>query len=153
MSTPAIRKPNRPAFFDTNTLPWTPWVMEGTHFKLLNVDLKSGGFSMLLKVDADNPAPLHGHVGAVEAYIVEGGFAYQEDGGGVGSYVYEEAGSVHQPASPQGCIMFAVLHAPLFGYNDDGTIAGIVDGETMLKMAHANGAADHLNHIQTDFAA
>ena len=151
MSQSLVRKPNRPAFFDTNSLPWTPWVMDGTHFKLLNVDFKTGGFSMLLKVDPDNAAPAHGHLGAVEAFIIEGGFSYDEDGGGVGSYVYEAAGSIHQPSSPGGSVMFAVVHGPLVGYAEDGSIEGFVDGEAMLNLARENNAADHLAHVETDF--
>ena len=144
----ATKKPLRPAFFDANKLPWSPWVMDGTHFKLLNVDVKTGGFSMLLKVDAGNAAPVHGHLGAVEAYVIEGEFGYEEDRGGVGSYVYEAAGSIHQPTSPQGSIMFAVVHGAIVGYEDDGSIGGIVDGEFMLNLARENNAADHLTHIE-----
>jgi len=142
-----VKKPLRPAFFDSNSLPWKPWVMAGTHFKLLNVDVKTGGFTMLLKVDPDNEAPVHGHLGAVEAYVLEGGFGYEDDRGGVGSYVYEAAGSVHRPTSPEGTIMFAIIHAPIVGYNDDGSIAAAVDAGAMLELAREHGVADHLAHI------
>ncbi|WP_374764109.1 2,4'-dihydroxyacetophenone dioxygenase family protein [Yunchengibacter salinarum] len=143
-------KPRFPAFFDPGTLDWAPWVMEGTWFKLLNVDMKTGGFTMLLKVDADNEAPVHGHLGAVEAYVLEGEFGYEEDRGGVGSYVYEEAGSIHMPTAPDGTVMFAIAHGPLTGYNDDGSIAGVIDASVMLTMAREAGAADHVlkrNHL------
>ena len=144
----AIKKPLRPAFFNTNNLPWLPWVMDGTHFKLLNIDQKTGGFTLLLKVDPDNDAPIHGHLGAVEAFVIDGEFGYDNDRGGVGSYVFEAAGSIHQPTSPGGSTMFAVIHGPLTGYADDGSVAAIIDGETMLTMAREGGAADHLSHIQ-----
>lgn len=139
--------PPRPTFFDPKNLPWTQWVMEGTYFKLLNIDTKTGGFTMLLKVDPDNDAPIHHHIGAVEAYVLEGEFGYEDDRGGVGTYTYEEAGSRHQPTSPGGTVMFAVVHAPLMGYNEDGSIAAVVDGVMMMGMAKENGAADHLSHI------
>lgn len=142
-----VINPPRPTFFDPTNLPWTPWVMEGTHFKLLNIDTKTGGFTMLLKVDADCEAPVHAHLGAVEAYVLEGEFGYDEDRGGVGSYTYEQGGSRHQPTSPGGTMMFAVVHAPLMGYNEDGSIAAVVDGVMMMEMAKANGTADHLSHI------
>lgn len=151
MTQPLVRKPARPAFFDTHTLPWTPWVMDGTHFKLLNVDFKTGGFSMLLKVDPDNDAPVHGHLGAVEAFVIEGGFGYEEDAGGPGSYVYESAGSIHQPTSPTGAVMFAIVHGPLVGYSEEGSVEGFVDAETMLAMARENKAADHLSHVDSGF--
>jgi anti-sigma factor ChrR (cupin superfamily) len=140
-------KPSRPAFFDTSKLPWVPWVMDGTHFKLLNIDQKTGGFTLMLKVDPGNEAPVHGHIGAVEAYVLSGGFAYDEDGGGEGFYVYEAAGARHMPDSPQGSIMFAVVHGPLVGYNEDGTVAAIVDAKMMYEMAAAHGVAGHLEHL------
>ena len=142
--------PSRPAFFDATKLPWSDWVIDGTHFKLLNIDKKTGGFTMLLKVDAGNDSPVHGHIGAVEAYVYEGEFGYDEDRGGVGSYVYEEAGAIHMPDSPFGTTMFAVVHGPLVGYNDDGSVAAIVDGKFMYELAAQNGAAAHLGHL-SDF--
>lgn len=146
-STVEAIKPSRPAFFDPTTLAWAPWAMEGTYFKLLNVDHKTGGFTMLLKVDPDNEAPVHGHPGAVEVYVLEGEFGYGDDRGGVGAYGYEAAGSIHEPTSPGGTTMFAVAHGPIVGYNDDGTIAGIIDGQAMLAMAKEHGVADHLEHL------
>jgi len=143
MTTKAI-KPRKPVFLDTNSLSWLPWVMEGTWFKLLNVDMKTGGYSMLLKVDPDNYAPVHGHLGAVEGMILEGEFGYDDDRGGNMHYVWEAAGAVHQPDSPGGFTMFAVLHSPLMGYNDDGSIAAVVDGKMMYIMARDGGEADHL---------
>ncbi|MDA5192528.1 2,4'-dihydroxyacetophenone dioxygenase family protein [Govanella unica] len=146
----AAIKPQHPVFFDPTDLPWLPWVMVGTHFKLLNVDKKSGGFSMLLKVDAGIQAPVHGHLGAVEAFLIEGEFGYEDDRGGVGSYVYEPAGARHEPTSPGGVIMFAVAHGPLVGYNDDGSLAAIVDGRLMHDLAVAGGAAGHLRVVFDD---
>ncbi len=149
--TPQTRNPTRPVFLDPTTLPWTPWVMDGTHFKLMNVDLKSGGFTLLLKVDAGNQAPVHRHLGAVEAYVLEGGFGYDGDKGEAGCYLYEAAGSIHQPTSPQGSVMFAVIYGPLVGYGVDGSIEGVVDAELMLNLARENNAADHLRHVVIDF--
>ncbi|MEO0939076.1 MAG: 2,4'-dihydroxyacetophenone dioxygenase family protein [Pseudomonadota bacterium] len=136
------------AFIDPKTLPWTPWIMEGTQYRLMTVDVRSGGFTMFLKVDPGTVAPAHGHVGAVEGVILEGGFAYDDDAGGVGDYICEHAAAVHQPVSPDGCIMFVVIHGPLVGYNDDGTIAAVVDAKMMYDMASAAGVADH---IRADF--
>jgi len=137
-------KPTKPVFFDTNSLSWLPWVIEGTWFKLLNVDMKTGGYSMLLKVDPDNDAPVHGHLGAVEGIILEGEFGYDDDRGSHLHYVWEAAGAVHQPDSPGGFTMFAVLHSPLVGYNDDGSLAGVIDGKMMYTMARDGGQAAHL---------
>lgn len=140
----AITRHSRPAFLNPETLPWTPWVMEGTHYKLMTVDVRSGGFTMFLKVDPGTVAPAHGHVGAVEGVILEGGFAYDDDAGSKGDYICEHGGAIHAPLSPDGCIMFAIAHGPLVGYNEDGTIAAVVDAKMMYEMARAAGVADHI---------
>ncbi len=133
------------AFFDASALPWVDWVMPGTWFKLLNLNPMTGGFSILLKVEPNNRAPVHGHLGAVEGIILEGGFSYDQDHGHTGNYVFEGAGIRHEPNThPGGLIMFAVIHGPLCGYNADGTIAGIVDARLMYEMASAAGAAQHI---------
>lgn len=132
-------------FVNLADVPWTPWVMEGTHFKLLAINELTGGFSMLLKVDAGVQAPVHAHIGSAEAYLVEGGFYYeQDDPGYAGYYTYERGGSVHQPVSPQGCVMFAVTHGPLAGCNADGSVSAVVDCRLMLQLAEAAGTAGHV---------
>lgn len=133
------------AFFDPSNLPWADWVMPGTYFKLLSINPLTGGFSMMLKVDPDNAAPVHGHLGAVEGFILEGGFSYDDDHGYTGNYVFEGAGIRHEPNTHAGgMVMFAIAHGPLCGYNDDGSIAGVVDARLMYDLAVAAGAADHI---------
>lgn len=138
----------RPAFFDPESLPWTPWVMPGTHYRLMTVDVRSGGFTLFLKVDPGTKAPPHGHIGAVEGVILEGGFAYDDEAGVKGHFICEHAGAIHQPVSPNGCIMLAVVHGPLVGYNEDGSIAAIIDAKAMYQMACEAGVAEH---IRADF--
>ncbi|WP_138378908.1 2,4'-dihydroxyacetophenone dioxygenase family protein [Luteithermobacter gelatinilyticus] len=142
--------PHRKAFLDTHKLPWTNWVMEGTYFKLLNINEMTGGFTIMLKVDPGIEAPVHHHIGGIEAYVTEGEFGYgDDDRGGVGSYVLEASGSIHQPDSPDGTTMFAIAHGPLVGYNEDGSIAVVVDARLMYEMAKANNAADHIQIVNT----
>ncbi|UYV36896.1 2,4'-dihydroxyacetophenone dioxygenase family protein [Rhodobacteraceae bacterium D3-12] len=141
----AVTKHAKPSFLDPESLPWTPWVLPGTHYKLMTVDVRSGGFTLFLKVDPGNEAPPHGHIGAVEGVILKGGFAYDDDAGKKGDYICEHGGAIHQPVSPDGCIMFAVLHGPLLGFEEDGSIAGVIDAKAMYEMASAAGVADHID--------
>jgi len=141
-----ITKQLKSAFFKQEELDWTPWVMEDTWFKLLSVNPVSGGFSMMLKVGPNNVAPIHGHIGLVEGIILEGGFAYEDDWGHAGDYVCEPAGINHKPITgPDGMMMFAVIHGPLTGYNDDGSIAIVLDAKAMYDLAEAAGAAGHVH--------
>ncbi len=142
-----ILKQSRPAFFDPSSLPWTPWVMEGTHFKLLNIDKKTGGFTILLKVEGGLDTPIHGHLGGVEGIVLSGEFGYGDDRGGAGCYFYEDAATRHQPDSPAGTVMYAAVHGPIVGYDPEGGAAGIVDAKLMYDLAAANGAAGHLAHL------
>ncbi|WP_197524028.1 2,4'-dihydroxyacetophenone dioxygenase family protein [Cupriavidus sp. USMAHM13] len=135
-------------FIDADAIPWTPWVMAGTYFKLLAVNELSGGFTMLLKVDAGTKAPVHAHLGSAEAFLLEGGFYYDaDDPGQAGCYTYEAGGAVHEPVSPQGCIMFAVSHGPLGGCDAQGQVNAVVDCRTMLALAEANGTAGHVVRV------
>jgi len=141
--------PHRRAFFDPDTLTWEEWVLPGTYFKLLNINELTGGFTMLLKVDPDMVVPPHHHIGGIEAFVIEGEFGYGDDRGGVGSYVLEAGGSIHRPDSPGGTIMFAVIHGPLVGYHEDGSIAVVVDGRFMYDLAVQHNVAGHITVTNT----
>jgi len=134
------------AFFAQDELEWVDWVMPDTWFKLLAINPITGGFTMMLKVAANNKAPIHGHIGSVEGFILEGGFAYEDDWGYAGDYVQEPAGINHKPVTgADGMVMFAIAHGPLAGYNDDGSVALILDAREMYRMAEAAGAASHVD--------
>ncbi|MEM9531476.1 MAG: cupin domain-containing protein [Pseudomonadota bacterium] len=133
------------AFVDPDTIDWSPWVMEGTWFKLLNFDPKTGGFTMLLRVNPNNEAPIHGHIGDVEGWILKGGFSYEDDHGLAGYYVLERGGINHMPSTgPDGMEMLAIAHSPLVGFNDDGSVGAVVDAKLMYTLAKDSGAANHL---------
>jgi len=142
--------PHRKAFFDPSTLAWKDWVMPGTYFKLLNINELTGGFTMILKVDPDITAPVHHHIGGIEVYVIEGEFGYGEDDrGGAGTYALESGGSIHEPTSPGGVTMFAVVHGPLVGYNEDGSIAAVIDCRFMYDLAMSNNVGDHIVMVNT----
>jgi len=109
---------------------WVPWAMNGAYFKLLNADPTTGRFSLLIKVEKGVTAPTHRHVGAVEGYILEGKFHYKdapEIQFDAGCYLLEKDGTVHQPVSTEGAVMFAVFHGPIEGIDADGNVTGRVD--------------------------
>ncbi|MBN7796626.1 2,4'-dihydroxyacetophenone dioxygenase family protein [Parahaliea mediterranea] len=141
-----VYKHIKSAFFNQEELPWAPWVMPDTYFKLLAINTHSGGFTMMLKVGPNNIAPIHGHVGAVEGYILEGGFAYEDDWGFKDHYVFEPAGINHKPVTgDEGMMMFAIAHGPLMGYNEDGSVALVLDARKMYDMAVEHNAAGHID--------
>jgi 2,4'-dihydroxyacetophenone dioxygenase len=142
-------RPNHWHFFDPETIPWTPWAMPGTYFKLLNINEANGRFTFLLKVDPGTVAPIHKHLGEGEAFILEGSFGYGDEVGVAGHYSHESAGSLHIPHSPDGLVMFAISHGPIAGFAPDGALAGLIDVDWMYETAKQNGAADHITrHTQ-----
>ncbi|WP_232697413.1 2,4'-dihydroxyacetophenone dioxygenase family protein [Brevibacillus daliensis] len=147
MKNPGITpKGDRRDFINPEWIPWTDWLMPGTYFKLLFCDLVSGNFTLLLKVDPDTKAAVHWHLHNTEAYIIEGGFYYDDgdDKGYAGYYTCESAGAIHEPfTSPEGVTMLAISHGPIGGYTDDGQLALMADARLHYLMARENGAVEH----------
>ncbi len=134
-----------PNFVRTGQIPWKPWVMDGVEYKLLATDPKTNGFTCLLRVEGGTVAPVHHHLGAIEVYVVSGEIYYEEaDIGRQDDYIYEPAGDIHRPVSPDGCILFCVFHGPIAGLDDDGNTIGVVDGKMMRNMAEEHGTARFL---------
>lgn len=119
--------------------------MPGTRFKLLYCNLVSGQFTFLLQVDPGIKAATHWHLHNSEAYILEGGFYYEDgdDKGMKGYYSCQMAGHVHTPVSPEGCLMLAISHGPIAGYNEDGDLVVMADARLHYYMARENNAVQH----------
>ena len=145
-TTPAASVASRDTLlaYHTASLPWVPWAMPGTHFKLLSADPESGRFSLIIRLERGCVAPAHRHVGAVEGLVLEGGFHY-DDAPEVrytaGMYVLERAGAVHRPVSPEGAIMFAVFHGPIEGLDKEGNVSGRVGCEWHIRTWNTASAA------------
>lgn len=131
-----------PKFEKLDNLPWKPWVMDGVEYKLLSINGRTGGFTCLLQVAPNTKAPVHHHLGAIELIVLEGDIYYDRSNiGYTGDYMYEPAGDIHQPKTDSGCILFCVFEGPIAGIADDGSVAGIVDGKSMLDLATSHGVA------------
>ena len=126
----------------TDDLPWVWWAMKGSQFKLLSADRDSGHFTLLIKVAPGVTAPLHRHIGAVEAYVLEGSFHYSDDPTirfTAGCYLMEHAGAVHQPVSPDGALMLAHFHGPVEGLDEAGNVSGRIDWRWHVDAWNAAG--------------
>ncbi|MEM9386020.1 MAG: 2,4'-dihydroxyacetophenone dioxygenase family protein [Pseudomonadota bacterium] len=134
-----------PTFTKLAQIPYRPWVMEGVEYKLMSVDKRSGGFTCMLRVAAEVKAPVHHHMGGIEVFVVSGDICYTpEDMGGAGDYIFEPAGDIHEPKSPNGCELFCVFYGPIAGLDDAGAMVGVVDAKLMLQMANEHGVAAHV---------
>jgi anti-sigma factor ChrR (cupin superfamily) len=132
---------------NTAAIPWSPFPLNGTFFKLLHLDDDQGKATFLLKIPVGCVAEVHKHLAAVEAFVVQGGFSYPGEGTvRAGDYVYEPGGMVHEPASEGGedLILFVVAQGPVQGFNPDGSPGGLIDNDLIYEFAAAGGAAQHV---------
>ena len=137
---------------DAAKIPWSPFPLKGTFFKLFHLDDDQGKATFLLKIPAGSVAEIHKHLAAVEAYVVQGGFSYPGEGSvRAGDYVYEPGGTIHEPASEGGddLILFVVAQGPVQGVNPDGTLGGLIDNDLMYEFATNGGAAGHVKRAGT----
>jgi 2,4'-dihydroxyacetophenone dioxygenase len=130
----------------TKEVPWTPWGMPGSNFKMLHCDDAIGLLVIILKVDPGTVAGVHKHFGAAHAYILDGGFGYDHGEVFAEDYLVEAGGITHQPfTGPNGVTMLAFIFGPIGGFDEDGNLAGMLDIEWHYETAKANGAADHIS--------
>jgi len=150
----SLNYPDGSSIVRCRELPWTPWGMPGTSFKLLHCDDASGLLVILLRVDPGTVAGLHKHFAAAHAYILEGGFGYEHGEVFEGDYIVEAGGITHQPfTGPKGVTMLGVTFGPIGGFDDSGNLLGVLDIEWHYQAAKANGAANHIQRQSKAAAA
>lgn len=127
-------------------LPWTPWAMEGSEFKLLYINRAHSMFTALIRMRGGLETPDHHHFGEAHAYVIEGDFSYEYGTMYTGDYIVEAGGIHHKPTiGPDGATFFVIFYAGLSSVDENGLPTGeFLDCEWMYRAANANGAADHL---------
>jgi 2,4'-dihydroxyacetophenone dioxygenase len=132
----------------TAHIKWTPWALPGTEFKLLDYDHNHSYVCFLLRIHEDAPASVHKHIGAANAYILDGGFSYEHGSVHEGDYMVEAGGVTHTPQiHPGGCTLLGFMHGCLQGFLPDGSTAGVVDVDWHIQAARQNGAFEHLEGV------
>ena len=141
----SLNYPDGSLIVRSREIPWTPWGMPGTQFKLLHCDDASSLLVILLKVEPGTVAGVHKHFGAAHAYILEGSFGYEHGEVFAGDYMVEAGGITHQPfTGPNGLILLGFMFGPIGGFDEAGNLAGVLDIEWHYQAALANGAAGHI---------
>lgn len=140
------RFPDGSLLVRAGTLPWTPWAMDGTYFKLLSINRSVGIYTVLMKIDPNTNTPDHHHFGEAHAFVLEGDFSYEYGTIYKGDYIVEAGGINHEPTiGDNGCLLYVTFFGGISGVGEDGKPAGeTVDCEWMYRAALANGAAGHL---------
>ncbi|MCT2401193.1 cupin domain-containing protein [Novosphingobium mangrovi (ex Huang et al. 2023)] len=129
-----------------DSIPWTPWALDGTYFKLLAINRRSGMWTVMMKIDPNTQTDNHYHFGDVHVYVTSGGHSYVHDRVNA-EEINIECGSVaHEPTiGPDGQESFNIFYGGISGTDAEGNPVGdYVDVEWMYKAAKANNAAGHL---------
>ena len=141
----SLNYPDGSLIVRSREIPWTPWGMPGTQFKLLHCDDASSLLVILLKVEPGTVAGVHKHFGAAHAYILEGGFGY-EHGEVFPATTWSRPAASRTSLSPvpTACCCWVCMFGPIGGFDDNGNLAGVLDIEWHYQAALANGAAGHI---------
>lgn len=129
-------------------IPWTPFPDgTGAEFKLLNVDVGSGGWTTIMRFPDGVEIPMHLHLGAVEIYTISGTWSYQEGTITTGGYAYEPSGVIHEPSSESEVLLFIISRGSNLYFDDSGKFTMWLDAHMLYTTAKANNAVSHLKHL------
>lgn len=132
----------------TDTIAWTGFPDgAGGEFKLLNVDIGSGGWTTIMRFPREVEIPMHLHLGGVDIYTIRGDWSYQEGKLGTGGYAYEPSGVVHEPESESVVELFIVTRGSNIYFDAEGNFTVWLDAHMLYTLAKANGAVGHLGHL------
>ena len=100
---------------DTATVDWMQLDFAGGSMKMLHQDQRTGGMTVMTRMQPGAVIPAHSHTQADETvYVLEGDFIEDGVAYGPGSFFVGAAGTVHGPhASERGCVLLTTFSAPL----------------------------------------
>lgn len=85
---------------------WKPYSIPGVMIGILNLDEEKQEISCFLRCASNVCFPKHGHVGNEEIIILEGDLVIDGELYKSGDRIYSFADTVHEPVTPQGCLLF-----------------------------------------------
>jgi 2,4'-dihydroxyacetophenone dioxygenase len=107
--------------------PWIP-ASYGAQ-KYLRLNLQTGEWVILARIDPGQPVPYHKHHGGLNLWIIEGELNFVDEHwvAGPGTYVFEPPGNTHVELSEKGVLMLVWSQGPLEFLNADNTPAEVRD--------------------------
>ncbi len=142
----SVRFPDKSVIVRCAHIPWTPWALKGSWFKLLYVNRAIGMTVALIRIEKGTQTEKHFHFGEAHAYVLKGAFGYEHGLAYEGDLLVEGGGIAHEPriGEESDLITFTIFFGGLGGVNPDGTVNGCMSCDAMYEMAKANGAVDHI---------
>jgi hypothetical protein len=142
----SIRFPDGSSIVRPGELPWTPWALEGTSFKLLSINRRLGAWSALVKFDPGTIVPPQRRFGDGFIYVMEGDYVADDDPVATGEFSVETGGATRgRKVGPRGLLSYMMLLGGISAVDADGRPTGAyIDAEWMFETATAHDGADHL---------
>ena len=100
---------------ETTNIPWSPLDFPGAYMRVIYKDAKSGGMTVMTRLEPGATIPAHIHSKADETvFVVSGDFIEDGTEHGPGSFFAAPAGVPHGPhRSRSGCIVITTFSAVL----------------------------------------
>jgi anti-sigma factor ChrR (cupin superfamily) len=100
---------------ETAAIKWTPLDFPGVSMKTLHQDRRTGGMTVMTRMQPGAAIPAHSHTRADETvYILQGDFVEDGVAYGPGSFFAGAAGTVHGPHRTEGgCVLLTTFSGPL----------------------------------------
>ena len=100
---------------DTAGIEWTQLDFPGVSMKILRQDGRTGGMTVITRMQPGATIPAHSHTHADETvFVLEGDFVEDGVSHGPGSFFAGAAGTVHGPHGTRGgCILLTTFSGPL----------------------------------------
>jgi len=131
----------------TEHLPWTPFVLEGSKFKLLAIDWKRDMYMFMLIVPGGIPVSTHYHLSEAYGYIMSGSFEYEFGNVFAGDFVGEGEDIEHGAViGAEEVLQVSTIFGGLTGVAPNGgpDLESYVGCMEVYKIAMDNHAAYHI---------
>jgi anti-sigma factor ChrR (cupin superfamily) len=142
---------NKEILIQTEDLPWVK-MGDGVDIKVLRVSEETGFWSAIIRMQPGAVFASHKHLAAADFLILKGNLKYRMGEAPAGAYGYEPTGAIHDTTT---CDEETVLTFNAFGpsifYNEDGSVAQILNHETALEMMQ--GKEQHFSANKAKAAA
>ena len=119
---------------NVDELPWVPMGV-GASGKVLRTCPETGTWTVMFKQEAGTFALPHKHLGPADFYVLEGRIEYRGGVATAGHFAREPLNAVHEKTTfPEETIYLFTSYGPLAMYGPDGSIASVLDAETLQAL-------------------
>ncbi|MTD56071.1 cupin domain-containing protein [Amycolatopsis pithecellobii] len=113
---------------------------DGVWHKVLSVDERTGGFSMMTRMAPGAVFPSHRHQGAIHYYVVYGEVEVQGQPARTGDFGFEQAGAIHDSTiTPIETVCFNHYFGALELLDEKGEVVSVIDWKWAKDQAEKAG--------------